>query len=65
MKKNNMIKSYVNLMVGIPLMGAAAGQVNTLPVGIAKDISGTAVGLQSIALVGNTLGNSPFKFKKK
>ncbi len=45
-------------------MGAAAGQVNTLPAGLAKDISGTAVGLQGVALVGSTLGNSSFSLKK-
>ena len=60
-----MVKGFMNLMVGIPLMGAAAGQVNTLPAGLAKDISGTAVGLQGVALVGSTLGNSSFSLKKK
>lgn len=58
------MRGYVSLIGGIPLIGAAASQVNTLSPGIAKNMAGTAVSLGSVALLGNTLKMQPFKFKK-
>ena len=52
---SGVIKSGVRLLGAIPLMGAAASQVNALPTGTAKTISGTAVGLGSVAMVGESM----------
>jgi len=57
------MKGYANLIMGIPLIGVAASQVNTLPSGIAKKMAGTAVGLGSVALVSDTMKKVNFKFK--
>lgn len=53
--KNNFIKTAVTSLVGVGLIGASAGTVNTLPAGTAKTIVGVVPGLQSVALVGKNL----------
>lgn len=52
---NKIIRGSMGLLYGIPLMGAAATQVNALPAGTAKNIAGTAVGLQSVSLVAHAM----------
>jgi len=51
----NMIKAGVGTMVGIGLIGATAPMVAALPVGTARTMAGTAVGLQGVALLGPNL----------
>jgi hypothetical protein len=58
-KKNTMIGNFMGTMVGIPLVGASASMANAMPAGMAKDLTGTAVGLQGVALVGHSLGAVP------
>lgn len=59
----NMIKGFTGLMVGIPLIGAASEQVGNLGAGTAKTFAGTAVGLGSIALVGESMKMIPKSMK--
>ena len=59
MAKNNMIGNFMGTMVALPLVGASASMVNGLPAGMAKDLAGTAVGLQGVALVGHSMGALP------
>ena len=54
-----LMKNFMGLMVGIPLVSAAASQVNAMPAGTAKDFSGTAVGLSGVALMGHALKGIP------
>lgn len=54
-----MIGNFMGTMVALPLVGASASMVNTLPAGTAKDLAGTAVGLQGVALVGHSLKAVP------
>ena len=54
-----MIKNFMGTMVALPLVGASASMANALPAGTARDLAGTAVGLQSVALVGHSLGAMP------
>jgi hypothetical protein len=54
-----MIGNFMGTMVAVPLVGASASMVNTLPAGTAKDLAGTAVGLQGVALVGHSLKAVP------
>lgn len=54
-----MIRNFMGIMVGVPLMGAAAGEVAKLPTGTAKTLAGTAVGLQGVALVGHSMKMLP------
>lgn len=54
-KKNTIIGNFMGTMVAVPLVGASASMVNTMPAGTAKDLAGTAVGLQGVALVGHSL----------
>ena len=49
MKK--LIKNFMGTIVGVPLIGATASQVNALPAGTAKNIAGIVPGLQATALV--------------
>jgi hypothetical protein len=58
-KKNTMIGNFMGTMVAVPLVGASASMVNTMPAGTAKDLAGTAVGLQGVALVGHSLKTVP------
>jgi len=59
-----LIGNFVGTMVALPLMGASAAQVNALPAGTARELAGTAVGLQGVALVGHSLKVVPIKTKK-
>lgn len=67
MKKNantknmtkNMVQNFMGTMVALPLVGASASMANTMPAGMAKDLTGTAVGLQGVALVGHSMGAIP------
>ena len=60
-----MISNFMGTMVALPLIGASASMVNTLPAGTAKDLAGTAVGLQGVALVGHSLDAIPKSNGKK
>lgn len=62
--KNTMIGNFMGTMMALPLVGASAGVANALPAGTAKDLAGTAVGLQGVALVGHSLGAVPGMSKK-
>lgn len=64
-KKNTMIGNFMGTMMALPLVGASAGAVNALPAGTAQTLSGTAVGLQGVALVGHSLGTVPNMSNKK
>ena len=59
-----MLTGSIGLLAAIPIMGAGASMVNTLPAGTARTMAGTAVGLQSVALVGNSMGNMHKKWIK-
>jgi len=50
-----MMSAGVGTMVGVGLIGATAPMVQALPVGTARTIAGTAVGLQGVALLGPNL----------
>ena len=52
----DMISMGVGNLVGVGLISASAGAVGALPAGTAKDIAGTAVGMQSVALLGHNVG---------
>jgi hypothetical protein len=58
-KKNSMIGNFMGTMVGVGLVGATANMANAMPAGMAKDLTGTAVGLQGVALVGHSMGAIP------
>jgi len=67
----SMVSTGVGNLVGIGLIGATANAAAGLPAGTAKTIAGTAVGLQSTALLGpniklvkQSLGSSEKKSKK-
>jgi len=67
-KEPNMIKMAVGNLVAIPLIGASAGMVNSLPAGTAKSVAGIVPGLQSVALVSHNMKmipNGNGKKKKK
>ena len=57
---NSMLKNMVGMgignLVGVGMIGATAGAVQSLPAGTAKDIAGLAPALQSTALLGANLG---------
>ena len=55
-KKNTMVGNMMGTMVALPLMGASATMVNGMPAGMGKDLAGTAIGLQGVALIGHSLG---------
>jgi hypothetical protein len=59
-----LIKNFLGTMIGIPLMGASASQVNAMDAGTAKTLAGTAVGLQGVALVAHSSKSTDF-FKTK
>ena len=60
--KNNLIKNMLGTMIAVPLIGASASQVGAMPSGMAKDLSGAAVGLQGVSLIGYSIGSmSNFK----
>ena len=67
--KDSMVGDMMNMAVGnlvaVPLMGASATQVAGLPAGMAKNIAGTAVGLQSVALLGHNVGFVKKSLKNK
>lgn len=48
----NMLNAGITTMVGAGMIGATADVAAGLPSGMAKDMAGTAVGLQSVALLG-------------
>jgi len=48
----DMLSTGVGTMVGVGMISATAGMVNTMPAGTAKDIAGVVPGLQSVALLG-------------
>lgn len=50
-----LLKGFTGLMVGIPLLGAAASSVSSLGEGTAKTMANTAIGIGSIGLVGESL----------
>lgn len=52
----NMVNMGVGNLLGVGLMGASASAVGGLPAGTAKDLAGTAVGLQGVALLGHNIG---------
>jgi hypothetical protein len=54
-----MIKKFAKLMIGIPLIGAASSQVNSMDSGMAKTMAGTAVGLGSIGLATSMIPKTP------
>ena len=58
-KKSNMmgdfVKTGVTTMVGVGLIGATSGMANAMPAGTAKNLVGTTVGLQSVALMGPSI----------
>lgn len=56
---NKMLKGFTGMMIGIPLLGAASSQVSSMDSGMAKTMAGTAVGLGSVALVGESLKMLP------
>ena len=53
MKK--LIKNALTTMVGVGMISATAGMVNSMPAGTAKSVAEIVPGLQSVALVGNNL----------
>ena len=61
----DMIKMGVGNIVGTSLIGASAGAAAAIPAGMAKDIAGTAVGMQSVALLGHNVGYVKKAFGKK
>ena len=64
-KKNSMIGNMMGTMVALPLMSSSASMVNTMPAGMGRDLAGTAVGLQGVALVGHSLKAVPNMSHKK
>ena len=50
-----MLNTTVGTMVGVGLIGATSQMVQALPVGTARTMAGTAVGLQGVALLGPSL----------
>ena len=70
-KKNNYVKKVLKMgvtnIVGVGMIGATAGVVNSLPTGTGKTIAGVIPGLQSVALVGENLKmfKKPTKKKKR
>ena len=52
----NMLGMGMTNLVGVGMIGATAGMVNTIPAGTAHDIAGMAPALQSTALLGANLG---------
>jgi len=50
-----MLNTGVTNLVGVGMIGATAGAVNSLPAGTAKNIAGIVPGLQSVALLGNNI----------
>jgi len=59
-----MLKMAVGNLIAIPLIGATAGAVNTLP-GTAKSVVGIVPGLQSVSLVSHNLKMLPKGKMKK
>lgn len=59
-KKDTMVGDMVNMgvgnIVGTGLIGASADVAAGLPSGMAKTITGTAVGMQGVALLGHNIG---------
>jgi len=69
-ENDSMVGNFMGTMVALPLVGVSASMANALPAGTARDLAGTAVGLQGVALVGHSLralpkGMSPKKVKSK
>ena len=65
----NMVKMGVGNLVGVTMIGATAGVVNTLPAGTAKSVAGIVPGLQSVALMNENVKamgiKGPRRMKKK
>ena len=59
----DMISLGIGNIVGAGMLGASSNQVAALPAGTARDISGTAVGLGSVALLGHNIGFAKKAFK--
>ena len=61
------LKTGIVTMLGVGMMGATAGMVNALPVGTARTIAGTTIGLQGVALLGPNLKlvDKSLSYKKK
>jgi hypothetical protein len=57
---NSMVGNMINMgmgnIVGAGLIGASASAANLIPAGTAKTLAGTAVGMQSVALLGHNVG---------
>jgi len=71
-RKNSMIGDMIGMgvgnIVGTSLIGASAAQVAALPAGTSdftKSMAGTAVGMQSVALLGHNVGYAKKAFGKK
>jgi len=62
-RTKGLVKSAVNILAGVPLIGASATQIGALPAGTAKNIVSIVPGLQSTALAGDTLKNVDFDLK--
>ena len=56
------IGKATKILIAVPLIGATSTSINALPTGTAKSIAGIVPGLQSTALVGETLKITKFKF---
>lgn len=56
------LKTGVTNLVGIGMISATAGAVNSLPAGTAKTIAGVIPGLQATSLVGANIPS--FEYKK-
>lgn len=50
-----MLGAAVGTMAGIGVLGATSSMVQALPVGTARTMAGTAVGLQGVALLGPSM----------
>jgi hypothetical protein len=64
----DMLKMGIGNLIAIPLIGASAAQVAALPAGTSdftKSMAGTAVGMQSVALLGHNVGYAKKAFGKK
>jgi len=64
----DMLKMGIGNLIAIPLIGASATQVAALPAGTSdftKSMAGTAVGMQSVALLGHNVGYAKKAFGKK
>lgn len=51
----DMVTTGMGNIVGVGLIGATSSMANALPAGTAKTLTGTAVGLQGVAMLGPNL----------